>query len=433
MTNVSTDEYNDRPNYSDLIERLLFFNKVSQNILEKKPLPDLLNEIISSSKSLLNAEASSLLLYNNSDKHLYFHTVSGEKRKALTHKKIKIGEGIAGWVAHHKKEINIDDCYSDPRFNKDFDIATGFKTRNMLCAPMIRKNELVGVIQVINKKDNRLFNQQDIDLFNLLASECALAIENARLAEVEIKTEQLNYELKIAHQIQQKLLPSKLPDFTDIDVSAELIPAKEVGGDYYNVIKINNDQTLFFVADVSGKSVSAALIVSTIYSFIQTYLIISKEKFDLKDFVQSLNRFLISSTTQDKFATAWFGLLIHSEKKFFSINAGHNPTYLFDSNTSKLIELTKGGLLLGSIDFPYDSEAIKLKSDDLIIFYTDGIPEAMNKSNIEYGEDRFKKLIVKYAELPPDKLLNKIISSVNKFRGSAEQSDDVTLGVIKTN
>lgn len=431
MTNVSTDEYNDRPNYSDLIERLLFFNKVSQNILEKKPLPDLLNEIISSSKSLLNAEASSLLLYNNSEKHLYFHTVSGEKRKALTHKKIKIGEGIAGWVAHHKKEINIDDCYSDPRFNKDFDIATGFRTRNMLCAPMIRKNELVGVIQVINKKNNRLFNQQDIDLFNLLASECALAIENARLTEVEIKTEQLNYELKIAHQIQQKLLPSELPSFDNIDISAKLIPAKEVGGDYYNVIKINDNQTLLFVADVSGKSVSAALIVSTIYSFIQTYLIISKEKFDLKDFVQSLNRFLITSTTQDKFATAWFGLLIHPEKKIISINAGHNPTYFFDSSISELIELNKGGLLLGSIDFTYDSETINLKSDDLIIFYTDGIPEAMNKSNIEYGEDRFKKLIVKYAGLPPDKLLDKIISSVSKFRGSAEQSDDVTLGIIK--
>ena len=433
MPNPSYQDCNDCPNYSELIERLLFFNKVSQNILEKKPLPDLLNEIINSSKSLLNAEASSLLLYDRGENYLYFHTVSGEKRKALTHKKIKIGEGIAGWVAQHKNEININDCYSDPRFNKDFDKATGFKTRNMLCAPMIRKNELVGVIQVINKKDNRLFNEQDIDLFNLLASECALAIENARLAEVEIKTEQLNYELKIAHQIQQKLLPSKLPKLDGYELSAELIPAKEIGGDYYNVIKIDDDQTLFFVADVSGKSVSAALIVSTIYSFIQTYLIISSERFDLRDFVQSLNTFLITSTTQDKFATAWFGLLIHSEKKLISINAGHNPTFFFDNSSSELIELTKGGLLLGSIDFPYESEAIKLKRNDLIIFYTDGIPEAMNKSNIEYGEDRFKKLIVKYSPLPPDKLLNKIITGVKKFRGTAEQSDDVTFGVIKTN
>lgn len=135
-----------------------------------------------------------------------------------------------------KKILKIDDCYKDKRFNKDFDKTTGFKTRNMICAPMIRKKDLIGVIQVINKKEDRLFDQQDVDLFTVLASECALAIENARLAEVEIKTEQLNYELKIAHQIQQKLLPSKLPDFTDFDVSAELIPAKEVGGDYYNVI-----------------------------------------------------------------------------------------------------------------------------------------------------------------------------------------------------
>lgn len=431
MTRSQQIDCNDCSNYTDLIQRLLFFHKISQNILEKKPLPDLLNEIINSSKILLNAEASSLLLYDKQENHLYFHTVSGEKKKDLTRKKLNLGEGIAGWVAKHKSVLNIDDCYEDDRFNKDFDKATGFRTRNMLCAPMIRKNELVGVIQVINKKGNKLFDQEDIDLFNVLASECALAIENARLAEVEIKTEQLNYELNIAHQIQQKLLPSKLPEIPGFDIGATLIAAKEIGGDYFNVININEDQTLVFVADVSGKSVSAALIVSTIYSFIQTYLIISKEQFDLKEFVASLNRFLITSTTQDKFATAWFGLFNHQEKSLLSINAGHNPTYMFISRESKLVQLTKGGLLLGSIDFPYDAELISLKKNDMIIFYTDGIPEAMNKMNKEYGEERFEKLIVKNSEYTPDKILQRIITNLNRYRGNTEQSDDITLGIVK--
>lgn len=421
----------DCSNYTGLIKRLLFFNKISQNILEKKPLTELLNEIINSSKLLLNAEASSLLLYSKEDDHLYFHTVSGEKKKELTHKKINVGEGLAGWVAEHKKVLNIDDCYTDERFNKDFDIATGFKTRNMLCAPMIRKQDLVGVIQVINKKDETAFDQQDVDLFNVLASECALAIENARLTEVEVKTEQLKYELTIARNIQQNLIPSSLPEFSDLTICAYLIPAKEVGGDYYNVIKINDTQTLFLVADVSGKSVPAALIVSTIYSFIQTYFIINKDVFDLKLFVESLNRFLISATTSDKFSTAWFGVIDHKQKTLMSVNAGHNPIYLYKNNESLLTTLTIGGLLLGSIDLPFDTENIKLEKNDVLIFYTDGIPEAMNKNDVEYGEERFEKLITKNILLSPQKLLNKILKGIELFRGTAEQSDDITCGIIK--
>lgn len=417
--------------YENFVDRLLFFNKISQNILEKKPLEKLLDEIITFSKLLLNAEASSLLLYNKNEKLLYFHTIACKKKKELSNKTVKLGEGIAGFVAKHQEVLNIKDCYSDKRFSREFDLTTGFKTRNMLCAPMVRKKELIGVIQVINKNEGEHFTQQDIDLFNALASECALAIENARLTEIEIKTEQLNYELSIARDIQQKLLPDKLPEFDDIDVNAKLIPAKEVGGDYYNVIKISDNETLFIIADVSGKSVSAALIVSTIYSFIQTYLIINRNSFNLKTFVESLNSFLVASTTQDKFATAWFGLYDHKEKTVHSINAGHNPIYVYKVKDKKIIELNKGGLLLGSLKFPYQVEILKLEKDDVLIFYTDGIPEAMNNKMEEYGEERLIKLITKNSRLNSSGLLENIFADIKKFRGSAEQSDDITCGIIK--
>lgn len=433
MSVISQIDCNDCTNYIGLVKRLLFFNKISQNILEKKPLTELLKEILDSSKLLLNAEASSLLLYDKADDCLSFHTVAGEKQKELTHQKINMGEGIAGWVAKNKKPLKIDDCYIDPRFNKEFDLNTGFRTRNMICVPMMRKNELVGVIQVINRKNGEEFPEQDVDIFNILASECALAIENARLTEMEIKTEQLNYELTIAREIQQKILPDKLPEFDDITIKAHLTPAKEIGGDYYNVIRINKNETLFMVADVSGKSVPAALIVSTIYSFIQTYLIINKNSFDLKSFVESLNSMLITSTTQDKFATAWFGLYNHSEKTLQSVNAGHNIIYVYEKNENKLQELTEGGLLLGGLELPYQPETIKLASGDAIIFYTDGIPEAMDEDMEEYGDERFIQLISNNAGLYPAEIIDNIISDIKIFRGSAEPSDDITCGVVRIN
>ena len=261
-----------------------------------------------------------------------------------------------------------------------------------------------------------------------LASQCAIAIENARLVEIEIKNEQLKYELETARNIQQNILPSNLPEYEDIDINVELIPAKEVGGDYYNVLKINKTNTLIFIADVTGKSISAALIVSTIYSFIQTYLIINSNNFNLINFVDSLNRFLINATTADKFATAWFGLYDHENKTIESISAGHNPTYLISNDS--VTELTEGGLFLGSLKLPYNSQKIQLNKDDKIVFYTDGITEAMNEKDEEYGDETFKELISCNKEKTSQDVLKEIIHDVNNFKGKAEQSDDITCGVF---
>lgn len=396
-----------------------------------KPLDQLLDEIVESSKKLLDAEASSLLLYDQETDHLFFHIAKGDKGTEIESNFIQLGQGIAGWVAEHKEPLKIDDCYSDERFNPEFDKRTGFKTRNMLCVPMIHKDRLIGAIQVINKSYERDFNEHDLSFFKALSSECAIAIENARLVEIELKSQQLKYELETAHNIQQKLLPDTLPEIADLDISARIIPAKEIGGDYYNVIKINEKESLIFIVDVTGKSVPAALIVSTIYSFIQTYLLIHEKSFVLTEFMETLNKFLLTSTTADKFASAWFALYNKGTKELEYISAGHNPTYLLKDDNDTVTELNAGGLFLGSIELPYDSEKIKLHNGDTIVFYTDGITEAMNLKGEEYGEEPFKDLIVGKKQEKSNDILDSIFSAVNSFRGHAEQSDDITCGVLK--
>ncbi|MDP2039251.1 MAG: GAF domain-containing protein, partial [Ignavibacteria bacterium] len=287
----------DKHDYISLLKRIKFFQNTVRELTERKPLQKLLDQIIFASKKLLDVEAASLLLFNKEENHLYFHTLAGGTESSLKSKKIAAGEGIAGWVAKKRESLIINDCYSDSRFNKDFDISTGFKTKNMICVPMIQKDDFVGVIQVINKKNDSTFSKEDLELFEALAAQCAVAIENARLIDVEIKSEQTKHEMETAWKIQSHFLPHKLPKLNNVEMSIRLKPAKEIGGDYFNVIKINEDTTLFFVADVSGKSVPAALIVSTIYSFLQIYFIVQKDNFDPIDMVQTFNRFLISSTT----------------------------------------------------------------------------------------------------------------------------------------
>ena len=420
----------DGKEYSNLLNRIKFFQTIVLEISARKPIEELLDQIMESSKKLLDAEAASLLLFNKDTGMLDFHTVKGGAGKSLKTKGLKLGDGIGGWVAEKREPIIMNDCYNDPRFNKDFDIATGFHTSNMVCTPMIANDNLIGVIQVINKKGKKKFSVEDMELFEALSAQCAVAISNAHSVELEIKAGQIKHEMDTAWKIQQRFLPDKLPLIKNAEMYIKLKPAKEIGGDYYNIIKVDDDNFLFFVADVSGKSVSAALIVSTIYSFLQFYVLTKNSQDNPTDLVQAFNRFLISSTTSDKFATAWFGFYNQADKKLVSINAGHNPPYLLKNNESALGTFTAGGLILGSIDMPYESETIQLDTGDKIVFYTDGVTEAMNIKEEEFGEMKFEDLLAANKNLSTKELSDIIFTEIKNYRGEAEQSDDITLGII---
>lgn len=418
----------DCANFLQLSNRLNFFKSITSEVMAKKPLTALLNEIIETSKSLLTAEAASLLLFDSNLNELVFHTAISPVAVDFQTHSIPLGTGIAGWVAKEKKSLVIDDCYNDNRFNPAMDKASGFKTKNMICSPMLRKNELVGVIQVMNKIGGENFTLTDLGFLEGLALSCAVAIENARLVDVELKNYHVNLELETAHQIQQLIMPKTLPQFDDLDVSVELIAAKELGGDYFNLIKLSEEESLFFLADVSGKSISASLIVSYLYSFLQTYLILNK-KFNLVEFVEALNKFLVSSTTPDKFATAWAAVFNHRTKVLESINAGHNPSLRLRDGT--FTELSEGGLLLGAIDASYSSESLQMLAGDKIIFYTDGVTEAMNNEEEEYGEERFYDFLISMKNNTSADITKSLIDNLTEYRKTAEQSDDITCGVLQ--
>ena len=414
-----------------IIDRMNFLHTISQKISERKSLAKLLNEIMESSKLIMDAEASSLLLYDPKDKKLHFQVAIGEKGRLIKKFSVDLGVGIAGWVAQHKKSVLIEDCYNDYRFCSDYDKKSNFKTKSMICVPLIRKNNLLGVIEVINKKEDGVFDESDLTIFETLASQCAIAIENAQLIEKQIENEALERELETARTIQQKLLPAELPRFEDIQVAAKLIPAKQVGGDYYNILKINDNESLFLVADVAGKGIPAALIVSTIYSCLQTYLNLDHGTFDLMMFVKGLNKVLLQSTTPDKFVSSWLGLYDHEKRKLKSINAGHNPTFIFkkDENVPQKLEI--GGSFLGIIDQAYETEEIQIEPGNVFVFYSDGVTEAWNEKEQEYEEQRLINVVNKQILKSATGILTDIEKDVKNHVGKAQQSDDFTCAVVK--
>jgi len=415
-----------------MVQELNYLHHVSQRISEKKEIDVLLHEIMDSCKEVTNAEASSLLIYDEKEKNLYFEVALGDKGEAVKKIACKLGEGIAGWVAEQRKPLLVPDCYADPRFNPEFDKQSGFKTKSMLCVPMLKDEKLVGVIQVINKKHGKQFTNRDLNIFQILASQCGISIENARLTEVQIRQKAFEKELEMARMIQNNLLPDVLPELGDLDLAFRLKSAKEVGGDYFNVYRLDDDHTLFFICDVSGKSISAALIVSTICSCMMTYQKVKAGETDLKNIVTALNRVLVESTTDEKFATAWFGLYHHSSRKLMSINAGHNNTFIFREG-ALFKELNAGGMFLGLADVPFESEEIELQSGDVFVCFTDGVSEAMSKDGGFYGEERLINRVTESCSLPAGEILNSIFNDVFEFTTGADQSDDITCGVVKVN
>jgi sigma-B regulation protein RsbU (phosphoserine phosphatase) len=398
-----------------------------QSISVQKPLGELFSEIMERSKNILQCEASSLLIFDETTGFLNFKVAHGESGELIKKYEVKVGQGISGWVAEHLKPVIINDCYADDRFDPSFDRKTGFITRNMLCVPLLKADKLIGVLQVINKQNNA-FTADDLVLMETFASQCAIAIDNANLKIFELDRQKMDQELAVAWSIQKRSLPQQLPDIAGLETAALLKPATQVGGDYYNELKVDDKRTLFVVADVAGKGIPAALIVSSLHAIILSH-IANTGSFVLMDLVRTLNTVLIQTTTSDKYVTAWFGLYNNADSSLLSINAGHNHPILLSGRKTHALE--KGGIFLGSMDLPFEEEMFVLTPGDLIIAYTDGVTEAWNKANEDYGDAALIRIVRKHRRNKAATLMQKIRDDVNRHVDGAEQSDDFTCLIIR--
>lgn len=413
------------------VDRMDFLHSVSQKISQKKSLPMLLQEIMEESKNVLHAEASSLLLYDADKQKLGFQVATGDKGKMIEKFTIPLGRGLAGWVAKHRTPLNVADCYKDSRFDPRFDKKSHFTSKSLLCVPLVRENKLIGVMQVINKRGGEPFDDIDMHIFETLAAQCAIAIENAQLVEKQLEAELIKIELETARAIQENLLPKKLPEYTDVSIGAKLVAADQVGGDYFNVLRLNDHESLFMIADVSGKGIPAALIVSTIHSCLQTFLHMNQQHFDLMGFVYNLNAVLIESTTSDKFATCWFGMYDHRDKIMTSVNCGHNPPFIFRQGEKNLIALEAGTIFLGGIKVPIANELINIRPNDVLLVYTDGVTEAWNKKQDMYEEERMQRIIRENISKSPADMVIALFEDIYRHIGKTKQSDDITCLIVK--
>jgi len=409
-----------------IISEVGVLHEISRAFDGSKSLENLLTYILEKARELIRTESASVMLYIEDTNDLEFKVVLGPKATKVKPFRLPMGQGISGWVAQNRKPILIPDAYEDPRFDPSFDKRSGYRTRSILCVPMLHKKKLIGVMTVLNRIDNLPFLEEDKNIMLTFASQAALAIENARLLQSAIEKERLDKELQVASQIQNLLLPQTLPKIDQLDIDATYLPCKEVSGDFYDIIKLNNGKFAFVVADVAGKGIPGAMLVSTMQARLSAYL---EDKDDLVHIVDRLNRNLIKNTTDDRFITFFICIYNPADASLIYLNGGHNPPLLLSNGYLK--SLTIGGIFIGSMPWDYESETLFLKKDDVLILYTDGLVEAMNEKKEEFGDERLIQILRENDSKSPNQILNKITSSVNKHIKNRKLDDDFTLVVIK--
>ena len=418
-------QYSDR--MQQMVNELGTLHEITHALESTDSIDSLLEYIMKKSLAVMQAESASLMLVIPETNELEFKVTLGPKATAVRPFRLPIGQGISGWVAETGQPVLIPDCYSDSRFDPSFDKRTGYKTRTMLCVPMIHKGKIVGVMSIINRLDLEPFSENDQLLFTIFASQAALSIENARLVHSAIEKERLDKELQVASEIQRLLIPQEIPRERFLNISAAYMPCKEVGGDFYDIIKLDDDRFIFIIADVSGKGIPGAMVVSNMQATLRAYLEYSA---DLKSIVSRLNEAIIRQTTSDRYITFFIALYDHKSQSLTYINAGHNPPLLV-SSAGEITELRKGGVFIGYVPWEYESETIRFDPGDLLVLYTDGVVEAMNEKEEEFEFSRLKEIVLKNHKTGVEAIKNQIFSAVKHHVGTNPLEDDYTMMIAR--
>jgi phosphoserine phosphatase RsbU/P len=298
----------------------------------------------------------------------------------------------------------------------------------MLIVPMQIQGKTKGLILLGKRINNADYNDSDIEFIYSIGSLAIISLENKRLFKEAIEKQKLEEELEIARDIQKKLLPSSIPVFNNFEIAAVNISSKQVGGDYYDIIKLDSNNYCVAIGDVSGKGVPAALLMANLQAFLKTSC---KHGMQLNEATMLINDLISENTSDGRFITFFWCILADNERKMLYVNAGHNPPLLIRNN--KIIKLEKGGLLLGVMKtfIPYESESLNLQKDDLIVLFTDGVSEAKDKYDNEFSDERLETLSLENSDKSAIEILDLITEEVHKFAAGVHQSDDITILIIK--
>jgi serine phosphatase RsbU (regulator of sigma subunit) len=410
---------------SDDREVAAVMGEVSQALLLHRPLHELLDHIMGLISAHVAMDRGVLMLVEGEPPHLQTKSIR-VNTPALQAEKIQVSRGIVAMVFEQKLSVIITDAAIDPRFMaRESVMAAGI--RSALCVPLWDNKAVIGVLYADRLSTVRPFTEKDLRLLTLLANLAAVKIENALLMEDTIKKERMERELALAARIQKDLLPKETPLCAELDISGRNIPCLEVGGDYYDFIPVDDCRMGIAIADVSGKGVSASLLMASLRAALHSEI---RPDHDLARLAAKLSDFVFKSSPINDFITFFWGELDTTTGMLRYVNAGHPPPILCGAGRPPRT-LDGTGLALGMLPgLVYEVGEAVLAMGETWVLYTDGITESRRADGEEYGPDRLAELACVSAGTSAV-LIDAVFAALEEFSGTRAGADDRTLVVIK--
>lgn len=405
----------------EALEKDLLY-QVGKKLSGKLDVDEVMREILDTLKQVVEYDAGGIFLVDPAEGNIKSLYTVGYDPVRDAQMQVKIGQGLIGHVASSGEPVIVHDVEKDSRY-----VDANPTTRSEIVVPIKLDSRLIGVL---NLESNQVgaYHNRSLALMQAFASQAAISLERARLHETEVSGKRLEEQLNIAREIQRTFLPYHDPKIPGYDIAGKNISSGQVGGDYYDFIRIVDSHLGIAVGDVSGKGIPAALIMA---SFRASLIAEIRNNYAIRTICQKVNSLLYESLEPGNYVTAVYGVLDSRNHIFTFSNCGHNLPILLRA-TGKVEHLSEGGPILGvTQDAVYEERALVINQGDLMVLYTDGVTEVFNEQGEEFGLDRLVKVIKENRGKSSEQIENAIYDAVKAFASESHLWDDLTMVVIK--
>ncbi len=417
------------------IDNANLYRQVKREVLEKNmlyeigkalsgslKLDEVLQQILISFKQVVQLDAGWVFVIDPESKDIDSIASVGYTSENESQLHIKMGQGLVGDIAKSGKSEIVPDVSKDSRY-----VSCGLKTKSELVVPIKVDGRVIGVLN-IESETLDAYNARDLSLIEAFASQAGISIERARLHQQSLDNRKLQEQLTIARDIQQSFLPKSNPLIDGYDIFGCNISSEQVGGDYFDFVKIDEKRTGITIGDVSGKGVPAALIMSALKA---TLIAQIRNNFSPAVTCQKVNDQLVESIAVGNFVTLVYGELNSEDNSFTYVNCGHNLPVLLKAN-GEIEYLREGGQIIGmTANTDYSQGVVKLESGDILFLYTDGVTEVFDASENEFGLKRVEKVLKANGGSSAKDIQESILREIRKFASKDQKFDDITTVVVK--
>lgn len=398
--------------------------EVTRHLAAPFDLVTMLDEVISAATQILDAERGTVWLYDAATNGLVLQVATG-----IAPVNVPAGRGLVGSCAESRTLINVRDCYADSRFNPELDRQTNYRTRCMLTLPLVdHKDDLVGVLQVLNKR-NGIFDEDDEVLASSLAAQCAVAIQRVKMTEALLDSEKMRQELEMARMVQMSSLPSSMPQIDAYEVYGESTPADMTGGDTFDLALMDRE-LLIVLGDATGHGLAPALHVTQMHAMLRMALRLGT---DLDTAYMQLNNQLSAALPDDRFITAFIGILDTATHGLRYHSGGQAPILHYEASAQAWRRYQPTCFPLAAMPLAQKRPAatMVMRAGDVLVLLSDGIYEYHNHQGEMFGEQRVTDFVEQNLHLSPQQLAKALMQAVAIFANGAPQEDDITILMLK--